>query len=251
MRSERQKSEIGALVAPIVVWMFLAGYLAFHTFQWDPPKPFLTTELLGPWIAIAFLSGVLVAASEWDSVFKPRNLQLRQAPGFGLGFLAYILFFLAFNTGMFLVLLYTLDEAMSRLYPNARTDPLMIIPYIGQEANRYLFLACFIALTIVQIFSVSKLLARWFSTTMESWLNLPNPPTPSEKPDNPLSQEPKEEHTAMPEALRIRATVQPDGKVEIDVVVNSTSSKPKCSEPDIVNSETEQHPSQTSQESEE
>ena len=251
MRSERQKSEIGALVASIVVWMALTVYLSVYVFQWNPPKPFLTTELLGPWIAIALLSGVLVAASEWDSVFKPRNLQLRQAPGFGLGFLAYILFFLAFNTGVFLVLLYTLDVAMSRLYPDADTNPLMIFPPIGQEANRYLFLASFIALTIVQIFSVSKLLARWFSTTMESWLNLPNPPTPSEKPDNPLSQEPKEEHTAMPEALHIRATVQPDGKVELDVVVNPTSSKPECSEPDAVNSETDQSPSQSSQESEE
>ena len=124
MRSERQKSEIGALVASIVVWMALTVYLSVYVFQWNPPKPFLTTELLGPWIAIALLSGVLVAASEWDSVFKPRNLQLRQAPGFGLGFLAYILFFLAFNTGVFLVLLYTLDGAMSRLYPNARHRPL-------------------------------------------------------------------------------------------------------------------------------
>ena len=251
MRCDRQKNERQSLKLYIAVWVLLIGYLLFYTWKWDITTPFLTIELLGPWIAVALLWGVLVAVSEWDSVFKPRNLQLLQAPGFGLGFLAYILFFLAFNTGVFLVLLYSLEGAMSRLYPNAGTDPLMILPSIGQDGNRYLFLACFIALTIVQIFSVSKLLARWFSTTMESWLNLPNPPTPSEEPYNPPPQEPKEEHTAMPKALHIRATVQPDGKVEVDVVVNSTSSKPECSETDVADSEAEQSPPQADQECQE
>lgn len=195
MQCDKQRNESKSLKPYIAVWALLTGYLLFHTWRWDPPKPFLTTELLGPWIAIALLWGVLVAVSEWDSVFKSRNLQLRQVPGFGFGFLAYILFFLAFNTSVFLVLLYTLDGAMSRLYPDAGTDPLMIIPSIGQGGNRYLFLVCFIALTIVQIFSVSKLLAQWFSTTMESWLNLTDTPT----------REPR----------YFRTTVRPGGRVEV------------------------------------
>ena len=195
MQDDDRKAECYSLKVSIVIWVFLTGYLSFHTWGWDPPKPFLTTELLVIWVPFALLSGALVAVSEWDLVFNPRNLQLCQALRFLLGFLAYILFFLAFNTGVLLVLLYTLDGAMSRLYPDACTDPVMIIPSIGPGGNRYLFLACFIALTIVQIFSVSKLLAKWFSTTMENWLNLPNPPAR--------------------EARYFRTTVRPGGKVEI------------------------------------
>lgn len=231
MRYDKQKNERKSLKLLIVVWALLTGYLFFHTWQWDPETPFLTTRLLTAWFAFALLSGTLVGASGWDSVFRARNLQLRQALGFGTGFALYLLFVLAFNAGVFVGVLFALDSAMSRLNPNAGMELVTLHPSIGPEANRYLLLLFFIAVTIAQVFSIIRPLAQWFSTSMESWLNLTSPPTPPEMPDKLPSRKPDEEHLDTPEARYFRTAVLPGGRVEVaspeleagrtvDVVVN-------------------------------
>ena len=231
MRHDRQKNERKSLKFWVITWALLTGYLLFHTWQWDPTTPFLTTELLVLWFIFAIALGIYTCGSAWDPVDKARNLQLWQGLGFGFGFILYILFALAFNAGVFVGVLFALDSAMSRLNPNAGIELATIHPSIGPEANRYLLLLFFIAVTIAQTFSVSKPLARWFSTNMESRLNLANRPTLSEKPCKPPSQKLDKEHTATPEARYFRTMVLPGGRVEVaspeleagrtvDVVVN-------------------------------
>lgn len=215
MRCDWRKIERNSLKVYIVVWVLLAGYLLFHTWKWDPKDPFITALLLQTWFGFALVSGLWVGASAWDTVDKKRNLQSWQRPRFAIGIILYFLSVLAFNAGVFVGMLFTFDAAIDRLNPNAGMEPVTIQPYIGPEVNRYLLLLFLIAVTIAQILSVSRPLARWFSSNMESWLNLTNTPTPAEKLDNLPSQEPDEEHTAKPEARYFRATVLPSGRVEV------------------------------------
>jgi len=195
MRYDRQKNERKSLKFWIITWALLTGYLIFHTWQWDPTTPFLTTDLLVPWFIFAIILGLYSSGSAWDLVHEACDLQLWQALGFGCGFLLYILMVLAFNAGVFVGMLFALDSAMSHLNPNASIELVTIHSSIGPEANRYLLLLFFIAVTISQTFSVSKPLARWFSKNMESWLKLSTRPTS--------------------ETRYFRTMVQPGGRVNV------------------------------------
>ena len=233
MQHAGQKNEHQSLKLYIAVWVLLTGYLLFHTWNWDPKDPFITTELFRVWFGFALLSGVWVGVAAWDTVDEVRSLQLWQGLGFALGFILYMLSVLAFNAGVLVGLLFAFDAAIDRLNPNAGMEPVTIHPSIGSEVNRYLLLLFFIAVTIAQTFSVSKPLARWFSSNLESCLNLTSTPAPPEKLNKLPSQEINinEEHTGKPEARYFRTTVLPSGRMEVaspeleagqtvDVVVN-------------------------------
>ena len=203
MQYDKQRGERQFLKLFIIFVAALTGYLFFHTLQWDPEEPFLTTEPLVPWWIFATGWGLLVGSFAWDqSYIGFKVTSLWKQFGYMLGFLAYFLIVLLFNILLFHGMLFSLDGLMSRIYPTVGIDPVAIHPYITPEVNRFLLPFYFIAVTVIETLSIGKPLARWFNTSMESWLDLEKPPTPPEKPDNPPSQEPKEEHTATLEAFK-------------------------------------------------
>ena len=195
MQECERKSEGNFFRLWIVIWIMLACYLFVHTMRWDPQTPFITSQLFRTWFAFALLSGVLAAASGWDTAGKASDLKLWQGLGFGFGFLLYFLIVLAFYAGVFIGTLFAFDAAIDRLIPNADMEPVTIHPSIGSKVNRYLLLLFLIVVTIPQAFSVSKPLARWFNTNMESRLKLST--------------------RATPEPRYFRTTVKPGGRVKV------------------------------------
>ena len=191
MRCDKRKTARNSLKLLIALWAALTGYLFFHTWQWDPTKPFITAELFRVWFGFALGAGLYAGASAWDQeVNTEYKLSLPwQALKWAAGILLYFLIVLDFYAGVFVGMLFAFDATIDRLNPNADIDPVTIHPYIGSEVNRYLLLLFLIIITITQTFSVGMRLARWFNTNMASWLNLTTRPAPPKKPDKPPSQE--------------------------------------------------------------
>ena len=176
MQQDKQRNESKFLKLYIAVWVLLSCYLLFHTWKWDPKDPFITADLFRVWFGLALFSGAWVGAAAWDTVDKIRSLRSWQGLGFALGFTFYMLSVLAFNAGVFVGLLFAFDAAIDRLNPKSGMEPVTIHPSVSSEVNRYLLFLFLIAVAIAEPLSVRKPLARWFSSNMESWLNLPNPP---------------------------------------------------------------------------
>ena len=200
----------------VFLWAVLTGYLFFHAWQWDLQEPFITAELLRTWFALAALMGLFYIALALDQVNKEYKLSWPWQPLlWGVGTTVNFMFVLGFFVCVFIGMLITLDLTTSALEMRADTDPTINYPYIGKGGALYLLLVFFSIVNLAQTLSVSAPLVRWFNTNMASWLSLTNPPTPSENPDRPPSQEPDEEHSDTPGARYFRTAVRTGGKVEV------------------------------------
>ena len=216
MAQGRQKWDDWSVKTLPIIWTLLTGYLIFHTWHWDPTTPFLTTELLVPWLIFAIASGIVNAGSGWDSSYIGYEVSSNlQRIGYLVAFTLYSLIVVAFNAGVFVGMLFALDAAMRYLDPNAGVELVTIHPSIGPEANRYLLLLFFIVVTIAQSFSIGKPLAQWFNTNMASWLKLTDPSTSPKKPDQSPSQQLDKENSAIPEPRFFRTVIRPGGRVEV------------------------------------
>ena len=147
-------------------WIYLGVFTLIHTYRWDPTAPYLTDGLLALWELTSVLLGFWAGLSAWwGATLNHRPWQVLygwQVLGWSLGLIGYMCVVVGFHVGVMMGMIFGLDATLHR-YPEIPIDGF----FLNASSARYVFLAAFLIVAILQTLAIGGPMAR----QMVTWLS--------------------------------------------------------------------------------